>query len=248
VLAHLGVVDQHVDHRRDEQAAGHPFGFDDPPSWQDANAGSNLLSEIPAFTGNHNQTWYIGGNGNHDEIDPPVSQLFAFLDHYVKGVDNAWQKTPHIQLWQDDQLPAGGKNVLPEWSVNISKRVAGATPICRRRSPRCSPMARSCTSSAVGCAPRTERSTPRAPPRSCRSTTSSPRTSNRSYPRQPTYVRLQILPFSVAIRPGARLRVIVDTPSPTGVHIFTFLPIPATNTIYHDPSHPSELVSDCCPA
>jgi hypothetical protein len=86
-------------------------------SFQDGIAGSNVLDELPAIH-NHNQTWYIGGSGNHDEIDPPEAELFRFFDHYLKDVDNGWQQTPHIQLWQDDQLPSPSAiDVQPAWSV-----------------------------------------------------------------------------------------------------------------------------------
>ena len=298
-------------------------------SWQDGIAGSNLLDELPGFTGNHDRTWYIAGNGNHDEIDPPVSQLFGFLDHYLKGTNNGWQKAPHIQLWQDDQLPSGGKNVLPEWSVNIPKgplpvkpfalylRAGDALSTAPPETPEASDSYRypelsastlnltdttnldiaqwkvkfdHAGASAYTTAPfprgavfagsgsvnlwmsstasdtdlqatitevlpdgqelYVQRGWLRAEDRAIDPTRSTalmpvydfqPPDVEPLVPGQPTFVRLQIFPFSVAIRPGARLRLIIDTPSLTGVHIFTFLPLPATNTIYHDPSHPSEL-------
>jgi uncharacterized protein len=309
-------------------------------SWQDGIAGgAGLLDELPDFTGNHGRTWFIGGNGNHDEIDPPVSQLFSFLDHYVKGVNNGWQKTPHIQLWQDDQLPGGAKsipppsagaNVLPEWSVNFQHLPLPVTPLTLHLRagdalstqpattgdstdsyayPTASasalnetsalnlddqtwtlpfeaagavayttaPFARGAVLAGPGSlnlwmsstatdtdlqATITEElpngqemyvqrgwlrvedrkldaalSTPFAPYYDFQASDVQPLVAD-----QPTYLRLEIPPFSVAIRPGARLRLIIDTPSPTGVHIFTFLPTPSTNTVYHDPSRPSTLV------
>jgi hypothetical protein len=61
-------------------------------------------------------------------------------------------------------------------------------------------------------------------------------------PGRPTFMRLAIDPLSVAIREGARLRLIIDAPTgATGVHLFNFLPDPAANTIYHDSRHPSVL-------
>jgi uncharacterized protein len=304
-------------------------------SWQDGIAGSNLLDEIPAI--DNARLWYIGGNGHHDEIDPTEPQLFQFLDHYLKGADNGWEQTPHIQLWQDDQLPsASASRVVPEWSVDIRNwplrvrpfslylrsgnalstappgpsegadsypypRLAastfgddstknldddswklpfdhsGAVAYTTAPFPRDAVFAGSgsldlwLASTATDTdlqATLTEvlpdgeemyiqRGWLRAEDRALDARASTALDPVHPYqasdveplvPGRPTYMRLQIFPFSVAIRKGARLRLIIDAPtSATGVHIFAFDPTPATNTIEHDAAHRSVLVLGLLP-
>ena len=46
--------------------------------------------------------WYVQTNGNHDLYESLQfrSILIAFLDHFVKGVDNGFEKRPHVEIWQ----------------------------------------------------------------------------------------------------------------------------------------------------
>jgi uncharacterized protein len=73
--------------------------------WQDEQTGSRmggllepggLLSVLDI-----NKTWAIMSNGNHDLSwsHPLHSQaLVQFFEHYLRGVDNGWENTPHIQI------------------------------------------------------------------------------------------------------------------------------------------------------
>jgi hypothetical protein len=298
-------------------------------SWQDAIAGAGLPDHLQAL--NPNKLWFIGGNGNHDEIDPTENQLFGFLDHYLKHTNDGWQRTPHIQLWEDDQLPdANAGRVRPAWIINFSRwpltvhpftiylRAGNALstqksepgePPDTYQYPRSSastlndgstknldeqewklPFDHSGTVDYTSARlPRglivagpgsldlwvssdatdtdlqatiTEvrpdgqeqyvqrgwlrlshreinpsQSTPLLPVHYDTSGTSEP-----VMPGQPVLARLMIFPFSHAFRGGSRIRIIIDAPTtPTGVHLFEFLPNPAVNTIYHDPHHPSLL-------
>lgn len=49
-------------------------------------------------------TWTVESNGYHGlyEDSPRLHVLLhRFFDHYLKGSDNGWPRTPHVQLWQD---------------------------------------------------------------------------------------------------------------------------------------------------
>jgi putative CocE/NonD family hydrolase len=67
-------------------------------------------------------------------------------------------------------------------------------------------------------------------------------------PGEPTYMRLEVFPFAHAFRKGSRLRVWIEAPtSHTGFWAFEPLLTPATNTVLHDPAHPSRLVVGVVP-
>ncbi|MFZ6769018.1 CocE/NonD family hydrolase [Undibacterium sp. Di26W] len=61
-------------------------------------------------------------------------------------------------------------------------------------------------------------------------------------PNEPALLRLEILKFSHIFREGSSIRITVDTPSQTGYWQFGNLDTASTNTIWHDPSHPSSIV------
>ncbi len=47
--------------------------------------------------------WLVQTNGNHDLYESlqfrPI--LLAFLDHFVKGVENGFERRPHVEVWQE---------------------------------------------------------------------------------------------------------------------------------------------------
>ncbi len=61
-------------------------------------------------------------------------------------------------------------------------------------------------------------------------------------PNVPTLGRVEIPPFSHPFREGSRLRIWIDTPSPTGGYGFAYYSLSSRNSIYHDEQHPSRLV------
>ena len=52
---------------------------------------------------NPDRLWYLQTNGNHDLYESlkfrPI--LLAFFDHFVKGLDNGFDKRPHAEIWQE---------------------------------------------------------------------------------------------------------------------------------------------------
>ncbi len=64
----------------------------------------------------------------------------------------------------------------------------------------------------------------------------------------PTFLRIEVMPFSHPVRRGSALRLIVDAPTGlTGFWGFNYLRTPALNTIYHDAGHRSRLLVGVLP-
>jgi putative CocE/NonD family hydrolase len=61
-------------------------------------------------------------------------------------------------------------------------------------------------------------------------------------PDEPVLARVELNKFAYLFRKGARLRIWIDTPSFWGGYGFAYDPLPATNQVWHDASHPSRLV------
>jgi predicted acyl esterase len=66
-------------------------------------------------------------------------------------------------------------------------------------------------------------------------------------PNQPVLARVEINRFSYAFRKGYRIRIWIDTPSPTGDYTFTYNSVPAKLKLWHDEAHPSKLVISVLP-
>jgi uncharacterized protein len=85
-------------------------------TWQDdevSSRGSSYLSELdPA------RTWVVAANGYHGmcEEDTPlvINEEVAFFNRFVKGENNGFQNTSHIQFWHDTTTNSAGDNV-PSW-------------------------------------------------------------------------------------------------------------------------------------
>ena len=47
--------------------------------------------------------WLVQTNGNHDlyESQQFKPTLLAFLDHFIKGIDNGFERRPHVEVWQE---------------------------------------------------------------------------------------------------------------------------------------------------
>ena len=59
---------------------------------------------------------------------------------------------------------------------------------------------------------------------------------------QPVVARVELNKFAWVFRQHSKIRIWVDTPSPTGEYTFAHVSLPATNKIWHDATHPSQLV------
>jgi predicted acyl esterase len=71
-------------------------------SWQDGVVSSRAM-ELYENTFNPKTTWFIGMNGPHGicEFSQPLGMVVRFLQHYVAGVNNGWQNTPHVMILHD---------------------------------------------------------------------------------------------------------------------------------------------------
>lgn len=85
-------------------------------TWQDdevGSRGSSYLSQLDP-----SRTWVITSNGYHGQCEENTSQtideLVAFFNRFVKGTNNGFEKTPHIQLWHETSTNSAGDNV-PSW-------------------------------------------------------------------------------------------------------------------------------------
>ncbi len=67
------------------------------------------------------------------------------------------------------------------------------------------------------------------------------------WPNRPELARLEVNRVSFPFRQGVRLRIWVDTPSPTGSYNFAYNPVPATVKIWNDAQHPSKVVLNVLP-
>jgi uncharacterized protein len=66
---------------------------------------------------NPHRSWFVLTNGWHaigDNSDTWIDQTVAFLEHYVAGADNGWQKTPKVQIWHETGINSSD-DVEPRW-------------------------------------------------------------------------------------------------------------------------------------
>jgi putative CocE/NonD family hydrolase len=68
-------------------------------SWQDGLV-SSRATELYYDAFQRAASWFIGMNGPHGicEFSQPLTMMVSFLRHYVAGVNNGWQSTPHITI------------------------------------------------------------------------------------------------------------------------------------------------------
>jgi uncharacterized protein len=65
-------------------------------------------------------SWFILTNGYHGILPAEfLSEQDAFLDHFVAGVNNGWQRTPKVQVWHE--LQAVGSDEVPRWTTGYAK-------------------------------------------------------------------------------------------------------------------------------
>jgi hypothetical protein len=104
-------------------------------NWQDEEVGprGGYYQELL----NSKTTWYVGTNGEHDIYVNNVLglQRIAFFDHFLKGIDNGFDRTPKVQLWletaaagapesSDDELALA----KPGWIVTRPSLPVGVLP------------------------------------------------------------------------------------------------------------------------
>jgi putative CocE/NonD family hydrolase len=83
-------------------------------TWQDDEVGSRSAWTFwPRM--DPKRTWLITANGYHAQCvnsAPITKQLVRFFDRYVKGVDNGYESTPHMQIWHEMTNSTDAK---PSW-------------------------------------------------------------------------------------------------------------------------------------
>lgn len=86
--------------------------------WQDEQTGSRLggLLEDGGLLSvlDSKRTWSVMSNGNHDlSWEHPLhsQMLIDFFEHYLRGVANNWQQTPHLQVLHE----MSRVDLQPQW-------------------------------------------------------------------------------------------------------------------------------------
>jgi uncharacterized protein len=87
---------------------------------------------------NPKTTWYVGTNGIHDTYVNLKfrSQLISFFDHFLRQVDNGFDRTPRVQLWMetaaagapmssDDEL----EQARPAWVITFATLPIPVRPV-----------------------------------------------------------------------------------------------------------------------
>ena len=95
-------------------------------SWQDGIA-SSQATELYRDAFNKKTSSFAGMNGPHGicESGQPLTMMVNFLRHYVAGVDNGWQKTPHITILH--QVSAASSK--PAWTSTYNSWSAVVKPV-----------------------------------------------------------------------------------------------------------------------
>ncbi|HET8616945.1 MAG TPA: CocE/NonD family hydrolase [Actinomycetales bacterium] len=82
-------------------------------TWQDDEVSSRSLSYLDEL--DPARTWVVASNGYHGmcEVSAPriTKELVAFFDRFVRGDDNGFARTPHVQIWHDATTDAAGNDV-----------------------------------------------------------------------------------------------------------------------------------------
>jgi putative CocE/NonD family hydrolase len=70
--------------------------------WQDEQLPARVVRELgrlPRAT-----TWSIAGNGNHSfpNCGECLDLAYRFIDHFMKGEPNGFERTPHYQIWHEN--------------------------------------------------------------------------------------------------------------------------------------------------
>lgn len=84
------------------------------------------------------QLWVVQSNGPHDLYESLQyrQKLLAFFDHFVKGLKNGFDKTPHVEIWQET-VSAGqltGPHELnelakPSWTITRDNFPVSVKPL-----------------------------------------------------------------------------------------------------------------------
>jgi uncharacterized protein len=81
--------------------------------------------------------WLVQTNGNHDLYESLRFRqtLVAFLDHFVRGLDNGFAKRPHVEIWYEtDANDSSGfhereESAVPRWQVTRDRLPVAIEPL-----------------------------------------------------------------------------------------------------------------------
>lgn len=105
-------------------------------TWQDGAVSSDGTQDY--FDGRLNpaMTWFVGNNGGHGSCVLPEGMLDNFLERYVKGVRNGFEKSPHLTL-QHEAVANGvvvpfrlvGGDLIPSWTSTVDNWPDSMKPV-----------------------------------------------------------------------------------------------------------------------
>jgi putative CocE/NonD family hydrolase len=82
------------------------------------------------------RTWMFQSNGPHDLYESLEfrKMLYAFLDRFVKGSDNGFERSPHLTVWMDTYSTGKGMHghmlaAQPGWHFEHQELAPNVTPI-----------------------------------------------------------------------------------------------------------------------
>ncbi|MHB8439139.1 MAG: CocE/NonD family hydrolase [Acidimicrobiales bacterium] len=87
-------------------------------SYQDQDASATGLDYYSLL--DPSRSWFILTNGWHGiarSSNTWINEANAFLEHFVAGTDNGWQKTPKVQIWHETGISSSG-DVEPQWTTS----------------------------------------------------------------------------------------------------------------------------------
>ena len=297
-------------------------------TWQDDEVGSRSTWTLwPRL--DPMRTWVVTANGYHAECvysKPITDELVKFFDRFVKGDENGFESTPHMQMWHET---TGATDAKPTWvttsatwppATDTNRLYLGSGAALTAAAPSGTQAADTYVSPTVSAGTEDgivfgqqnrlwkQQGTPggalayttpkldhtvellgpasldlwlsstatdtnlqatitevrpdgqetyvargwlRAAQRKLDRRASTPtrpvQTDLESdlqplVPGQPTFMRIEVMPFDHTFRAGSKIRLIIDTPSQTGGWNWEPLANAGVNSILHDSAHPSKLV------
>jgi uncharacterized protein len=88
--------------------------------WQDEQLPGRIWESLGMFR-HPGEVWANFSNGNHGRDyynNADEEQTLAFLDHFVRGVDNGFQtKTPHLTVAMETLIDKDGQQNVPSWTI-----------------------------------------------------------------------------------------------------------------------------------
>lgn len=90
-------------------------------TWQDEETGSRQAHYWDKL--DPKRTWLLASNGNHllyQFSDAFLPTLEGFFDHFLKGEDNGFEKTPHLQVWHEtDPFKSAPRSVTTQQTLPV---------------------------------------------------------------------------------------------------------------------------------